>query len=122
MKYKSFQKTFMWRHVMMYGSLFTPFVHCFFQDEDNGGLEGQGIFNVTAMSKGNSFARCHYIFPAKVSLGNPLHNIISGTAGGRKFQKEKHIEPIEMKRLWFDVTHLFEELLLASDWLPNQLN
>ena len=42
-------------------------------------------------------------------------NIISGTAGGRKFQKRKHIEPIEMERLWFDVTHLFEELLLAFD-------
>ena len=51
-----------------------------------------------------------------------LHNIISGTAGGRKFQKRKHIEPIEMERLWFDVTHLFEELLLAFDWLPDQPN
>ena len=49
-------------------------------------------------------------------------NIISGTAGGRKFQKRKHIEPIEMERLWFDVTHLFEELLLAFDWLPDQPN
>ena len=37
--------------------------------------------------------------------------VISGTAGGRKFRKKKHIEPIEMKRLWFDVTYLFEELL-----------
>ena len=44
-----------------------------------------------------------------------VYNIISGTAGGRKFQKRKHIEPIEMERLWFDVTHLFEELLLAFD-------
>ena len=43
------------------------------------------------------------------------NNIISGTAGGRKFQKRKHIEPIEMERFWFDVTHLFEELLLAFD-------
>ena len=49
-------------------------------------------------------------------------NIISGTAGGRKFQKKKHIEPIEMKRLWFDVTHLFEELLLSFDWLPDRPN
>ena len=49
-------------------------------------------------------------------------NIISGTAGGRKFQKRKHIEPIEMERLWFDVTHLFEELLLAFAWLPDQPN
>ena len=48
-------------------------------------------------------------------------NIISGTAGGRKFRK-KNIEPIEMKRLWFDVTYLFEELLNAFDWLPNQAN
>ena len=40
-----------------------------------------------------------------------INNIISGTAGGRKFRKKKHIEPIEMKRLWFDVTHLFEEVL-----------
>ena len=27
--------------------------------------------------------------------------------------KGKNIEPIEMKRLWFDVTHLVEELLNA---------
>ena len=49
--------------------------------------------------------------------------VISGTAGGRKFRKKKrYIEPIEMKRLWFDVTQLSEELLHAFDWLPNQPN
>ena len=41
------------------------------------------------------------------------NNIISGTAGGRKSGRTKHTEPIEMKRLWLDVTHLFEELLNA---------
>ena len=43
-----------------------------------------------------------------------LSPVISGTAGGRKFRKKKTcrvIEPIQMKRLWFDLTHLFEELL-----------
>ena len=40
-------------------------------------------------------------------------NIISGTAGGRKFQKKKHIEPIEIKCLRFAVMHLFEELFSA---------
>ena len=44
-----------------------------------------------------------------------FYNIISGKAGGRKFQNRKHIEPIEMVCLSFDVTHLFEELLLAFD-------
>ena len=43
-----------------------------------------------------------------------IYNIILAEPGG-KFQKKKHIEPIEMKRLWFDVTHLFEEFLLAFD-------
>ena len=42
--------------------------------------------------------------------------------GGGSFKKEKHIEPIEMKRLWFDVTHFLEELLNAFDWLPHQSN
>ena len=41
---------------------------------------------------------------------------------GAEVSKEKNIEPIEKKRLWFDVTHLFEELLNAFDWLPNQPN
>ena len=44
-----------------------------------------------------------------------INNIISGTAGGRKFQKKNYTEPIEMKRLWFDVTHLIEKLLNAFD-------
>ena len=34
--------------------------------------------------------------------------------GGGSFER-KDIEPIEMKRLWFDVTHPFEELLNAFD-------
>ena len=34
---------------------------------------------------------------------------------GAEVSKEKNIEPIEMKRLWFDVTHLFEELLNAFE-------
>ena len=41
---------------------------------------------------------------------------------GAEVSKEKNIEPLKMKRLWFDVTHLFEEILNAFDWLPNQPN
>ena len=41
-------------------------------------------------------------------------NIIFGTAAGeRKFQKIKTYSAYRMNRLWFDVTHLFEELLNA---------
>ena len=53
-----------------------------------------------------------------------LYNIISGTAGGRKFQKKKYIEPIETKCLWMDVTHLFEEffnVLTKKGKLTNSL-
>ena len=72
------------------------------------------------------FLRLNYLYPlmktmvrctdfVSLYIQKKIYNIISGTAGGRKFQKRKHIEPIEMERLWFDVTHLFEELLLAFD-------
>ena len=58
------------------------------------------------------------IWHCLVTLVKELHtntlNIISGTAGGRTFRKKK-IEPIEIKRLWFDVTYRFEEFLNAFD-------
>ena len=37
-------------------------------------------------------------------------------------KRRKHIEPAEMKCVWFDVMHLFQEFLNAFDWLPNRPN
>ena len=42
-------------------------------------------------------------------------NIISAEPVAEVSKEKTYIEPIEMERLWFDVTHLFEELLLAFD-------
>ena len=43
------------------------------------------------------------------------NNIISAEPGAEVSKEKKHIEPIEMKRLWFDVTQLLEELHHAFD-------
>ena len=61
----------------------------------------------------------HYLLWFTTTCTYVRTNIISGTARGRKFQKKKHREPIEMKCLWFDVTQLLEELYHAFDWLPD---
>ena len=47
--------------------------------------------------------------PAPSNTSNLRHS------RGAEVSKEKNIEPIETKRLLFDVTHLFEELLNAFD-------
>ena len=93
------------------------------------GIRWTKLIAGVSLNRGGVLSNTFYCSPKPCQInkgGNKLSktktNIISGTAGGRKFQKTKHIEPIEMERLWFDVTHLFEELLLAFDWLPDQPN
>ena len=53
------------------------------------------------------------------------YNIICGCAaqpGGGSFEKKKTYRAYRNEVLVFDVTHLFEEPLLAFDWLPDQPN
>ena len=54
----------------------------------------------------------------QLQCGSFIFGLTSSPAGpeGGSFERKIHIEPIEIKRLWFDVTHLFEELFLAF-WL-----